>query len=82
MVSSENYNGNTGGYAFCEAIVGSSDGSASSGTEDAFTGLRLGADGNWYYYVNGEVDRSYNGLYCDANVGWWLVACGRWAGSL
>ena len=39
-------------------------------------GLMQASDGNWYLYNNNQVQSSYTGLYCDANVGWWYVKNG------
>ena len=46
-------------------------------TEILKNGLIRAEDGNWYYWVNGKVDKSFSGLYCDVNVGWWLVRDGK-----
>lgn len=34
------------------------------------------ADGNWYYYKNGEIDRTYTGVTSNKN-GWWYVKDGK-----
>ncbi len=42
---------------------------------DDYTGLRQGADGNWYYYVNGVIDWSYIG-FATNEYGVWYVKNG------
>lgn len=42
---------------------------------DALNGVCQGEDGNWYYYVNGEVDTTFTGLAQNQN-GWWYVRNG------
>ena len=44
---------------------------------DVKNGLAMDYDGEYYYYVNGKVDRKYSGLYYDAELGWWLVLDGK-----
>ena len=39
-------------------------------------GVYQGSDGNWYYYVNGVVDTSYEGLAENKN-GWWYIKNGK-----
>ncbi len=43
--------------------------------KDTYTGLK-NVDGTWYYYVNGEVDRSYSNLV-NYNGGWYYVHNGK-----
>ena len=57
-----------------QLFVIESDGSAET---PVLNGLKAASDGNWYKYVNGNIDRDYTGLYCDPVVGWWLVIDGR-----
>ena len=42
-------------------------------SDNLTTGLAQSSDGNWYYYKDGKIDKSFSGLYCDETVGWWLV---------
>jgi len=39
------------------------------------TGLGLGSDGKWYYYVNGQVASDYTG-FASNEAGWWYVKSG------
>ena len=38
-------------------------------------GVLQGEDGNWYYYVNGDVNTGYNGLAAN-EAGWWKITNG------
>lgn len=40
--------------------------------EGNLNGVCLGGDGNWYYYVNGQIDRSFTGLASN-EAGWWYI---------
>ncbi len=53
------------------------DGEAPGEGNNTQNGLGVAEDGKWYYYFNGEIDRNYTGLYCDAVFGWWLVREGE-----
>lgn len=44
---------------------------------EPFTGIKKAADGNFYLYEKDVVNSKYSGLYCDKNLGWWLVNNGR-----
>ncbi len=35
-------------------------------------GVCKAEDGNWYYYVDGEIDWSYNGFASNENGDWWI----------
>ena len=43
---------------------------------DTLNGVCQGEDGNWYYYVNGEIDETFSGLAKNQN-GWWYVRNGK-----
>ena len=43
--------------------------------EELINGMNKADDGNWYYYVDGEVDTSYTGMAKNA-YGWWYIKNG------
>lgn len=45
------------------------------GTFEKKEGLNLASDGNWYYYINGEIATDYTGLASN-EYGWWYVRNG------
>ena len=53
--------GNTGGTA------------GGNGTADKNRCLKQAANGNYYMYTDGAIDRSYTGLFHDETYGWWLI---------
>ena len=43
---------------------------------DELNGVCKAPDGNWYYYVNGEVDETYTGV-AKNEYGWWYIENGQ-----
>ena len=43
---------------------------------DPVNGVYKGEDGNWYYYVDGEIDTSYTGIAGNSK-GWWRIENGK-----
>ncbi len=44
--------------------------------ETNYTGVAQAADGDWYYYKNGEVQKDYTGLQ-ENKYGWWRIENGK-----
>lgn len=50
--------------------------SATAATTHSAGTLKKATDGNWYYYVDGAIDKSYTGL-AKNSAGWWYVKNGK-----
>ncbi len=73
----------TGTYKFVVTVTDTASNTAKStvltvtvsGSTSTLNGLCQASDGKWYYYVNGDVDKTYAGL-AQNSYGWWYVKSG------